>query len=299
MNQDFMENILTLSELIDRGFTFENVQRGVREGSLLKMAHGIYMLSSFNQKLTRFDRPKANLVARAKPLRRPILSHESAALWLGAPLLAPPTAVHISTTSASGRSRPGLKLHRNRAQQCESATLVDGFLTTSPAQTVNDCVDTTSVGGALAIAHYFLHQRSCTREEITEALGKPRYAQQGRAVKVAQRLTALCESPLESLAWNLFHEWAIELPEQQVEFGFAGGRRHRVDFLWRHQRLILEVDGQQKYGGEWGNPQEVIRNERARQRDLEKLGWAVLRADWGDVVRNPRHLRLRLSEFGL
>ena len=299
MNQDFMNNILTLSELIDRGFTFQQIQKGMRDGELLKMAHGIYMLSSFDRQLTRFDQPKARLVVRAKQLRRPILSHESAALWHGAPLLLTPSVLHVSTPGLSGRSRPGLRLHRNRFEQCDSATPIDGFMTTAVAHTVSDCVETTSSGGVLAIANYFLHQRKCTPDEIAEVLLQPRRVHQERAVKVASRLSLLCESPLESLTWNLLHEWGMELPEQQGEFVFAGGKTYRVDFLWRKKKLILEVDGQHKYSGDLGNPGDVIRNERARQRDLEKLGWTVIRADWGDITRNSRQLKLRLEGLGL
>ena len=91
----------------------------------------------------------------------------------------------------------------------------------------------------------------------------------------------------------------MELPEQQGEFLFAGGNTYRVDFLWRKKKLILEVDGQHKYSGDLGNPGDVIRNERARQRDLEKLGWTVIRADWGDITRNSRQLKLRLERLGL
>ncbi|WIM70426.1 hypothetical protein [Corynebacterium suedekumii] len=64
------------------------------------------------------------------------------------------------------------------------------------------------------------------------------------------------------------------------------GITYRVDLLingW----LVVEVDGEMKYRGAFGvTPDEAIRRERRREKEIQNLGYVVLRISAADL-RDP------------
>lgn len=62
-----------------------------------------------------------------------------------------------------------------------------------------------------------------------------------------------------------------------------------------NQRVILEVDGEIKYSGEFGEASAVISAELRRQRELEAQGWTVIRVRWRELMGEPLLLRARLQ----
>lgn len=78
-----------------------------------------------------------------------------------------------------------------------------------------------------------------------------------------------------------------------------GYRKYRPDFVWAEERVILEVDGRIKYSGQYGKPEDVVRKEHFRQRDLERMGWKVIRTDWNEMMNYPEQLRFRLKLAGI
>ena len=54
-------------------------------------------------------------------------------------------------------------------------------------------------------------------------------------------------SPLESLAWVLWHEAGMPAPALQATIRHAGRFIGRVDFLWCEARVVAEADGLGKY----------------------------------------------------
>jgi very-short-patch-repair endonuclease len=94
--------------------------------------------------------------------------------------------------------------------------------------------------------------------------------------------TGLAESPLESLAWVLWHEAGLPRPVPQAVIRDRGRFIARVDFLWAGSPLIVEVDGLAKYA-ESGQ----LQREKQRQNALVRLGYVVLRYTWADIVHRP------------
>lgn len=106
----------------------------------------------------------------------------------------------------------------------------------------------------------------CTLEQVYEVLKAPGRRGRTNAHQVAIRMSALCESPLETAAWDLFAIRNLELPTQQLWVS----EDHRADFTWKSLRLVLEADGELKYSGQYGVARQVIQNERHHQWALEK-----------------------------
>lgn len=69
----------------------------------------------------------------------------------------------------------------------------------------------------------------------------------------------------------------LPLPEVNVKLD-----RIEVDFLWRQQRLVVEVDG-------WGahRTRSAFEEDRARDAHLAVLGYEVVRFTWRQITDDP------------
>lgn len=136
-----------------------------------------------------------------------------------------------------------------------------------------------AIMAADAALHQSLVGRQAIARALAEAAGWPG-VRQARAVLALASHTA--ESPLESLTRLRLHDDGFPAPDLQVWLG-----RDRVDMLFRKQRLILEIDGLEKYEGE--DARDALRQEKRREIRLRRLGYQVERVTWEDVVTNwPR-----------
>ncbi|BCW46474.1 DUF559 domain-containing protein [Arthrobacter sp. StoSoilB5] len=59
---------------------------------------------------------------------------------------------------------------------------------------------------------------------------------------------------------------------------------YRGDFGWEKQGVILEFDGRSKYF-EYAHTEEVVFEERRREKALHAQGWKVVRIEWDDLSR--------------
>lgn len=106
-----------------------------------------------------------------------------------------------------------------------------------------------------------------------------------------KRIETVCESPMEELfavAVVLSAELEFDaqtngwvgnsvLMQAQVEIG-----AYRADFVF-NQRLVVEIDGHDFHD----RTQEQASSDRARDRDLLRAGYSVVRFTGADVYRNP------------
>lgn len=117
------------------------------------------------------------------------------------------------------------------------------------------------------------------------------YAQ--TAARALRLLDPRRESVLESRSAIAMDVHGLPAPEPQAVIRDRNGNFvARVDFLWRHHRVIGEADGAGKY--RTGDPARVIREEKDRQARLEELGFVVVRWDWRHIVGEPPELVVRL-----
>jgi len=59
-------------------------------------------------------------------------------------------------------------------------------------------------------------------------------------------------------------------------------RGHEVDFLWRAERLVVEVDGFAFHAS-----RRSFESDRRRDAELAAAGWRVVRVTWRQVVDEP------------
>lgn len=82
---------------------------------------------------------------------------------------------------------------------------------------------------------------------------------------------ALTESPIESSFWHAIghvyaHEFAGFMPQVWV------GTKYRLDFAHEGDKIAIELDGY-----EYHSSKDQFTKDRQRQRELEQLGWRILR----------------------
>jgi len=183
-----------------------------------------------------------------------VLSHVSAAyLWR---MLDPkPGPIHITVPTPGGRARrKGLVVHR--------ATLLPGqtmhrarIPVTRPERTLSDL------------------RRAVTSHEYRQALRQAEFD----GCDLGELETDHTRSELESLFLKLCRRHRLPEPEVNARLG-----PFLIDFLWRTERLAVELDGYAAHSGS-------VSFEEDRRRDvwLTMNGYRVVRFTYERIAREP------------
>lgn len=297
--EELFAQVKTSAQLFtEQGLSPSTISRLCSRGRLRRIARNTYVDAHIWQGWNHNTRFLALHAGFLLNFPNCVLSHSSAALWWGAPLLQQPEKIWVSHPGKKARSRTGVRVSSGREQVCQQALFYRGARLTSPLQTALDCASSLPLLEALCIMDFFLHQRSFSAQQVEIALQD--YSGQGRqrARQVAELMSGLAESPAETIARYRIASWGFSPPQEQGQVR-VGHRVYRVDFLWEEFKVILEVDGSIKYDGRFGDPAQVVRREKLRQRDLERLGYRVLRVMWDDLTRFPENLRSLLVQAGV
>lgn len=292
-------DLKTSQELRHSGTSEASISRQVASGKLMRLCHNTYVDPVLWRQWDATTQCLAHHVAFLKTSRGYVLSHTSAALWWGAPLLKLPPTVWASHPRPTAKSRKTVRVSRGRPLACEQAVRHRGVRVTTPLQTALDCTRVLPLPDALCIADYMLHHWLMTKDEFAHAVS----GMSGRGVRTARDVVELMSAAAESCAETLarYHivTMGFVLPLEQVTL-WTGEANYRPDFVWEEFKVILEVDGMIKYTGAYGRSgTEVIRQERYRQRQLEKMGYTVVRVQWEDVAVRPENLRELLLRAGV
>ncbi len=229
-----------------------------------------------------------------------VISHASAAVLHGLPLLGtPPTRVHVTRDRRSGaRTSRVLHLHA-AALEPDEVVAVDGLLVTSIPRTLVDLARALPFEQGLVPADAALHTHRVTRAALDEALGRA----VGRPGNGAARqvLAFACPgamNPGETLSRLAIHRAGLPRPALQHPVRTADGiLLGQVDFWWEEFATAGEFDGRIKYGRLLRPGQdagdavfaEKVREDaiRADGREVVRWAWRELSA-FDDVARRIR-----------
>jgi hypothetical protein len=208
------------------------------------------------------------------------LSHRSAAaLWD----LRSSASRRVEVTAARQHKRSGIEVHRARLEPDES-TKVDGIPVTTVARTLLD------LAAVLPLSQL---ERATERAEALQltdvvpldALLERHRGQRGTAAlrKIVKDrvLPALTRSEVEDRFLTFLDVHGLPRPEVNADL-HLDGRWFEVDFLWRDQRLIVELDGHQTHG-----TRAAFERDRERDRILQAHGWRVIRITWRQLHEHP------------
>lgn len=186
------------------------------------------------------------------------------------------------------RSRPGLVVHQGRLDGFDVEEL-DGLRVTSLDFALAEFLCRGNRRTALACADQAFallpeNERAAFRawtEERILTRADPRGIH--RALFLLNLATGLAESPPES--WTLLDLVDAGLPVPVLQFpvcDLAGNEIYRLDFAWPEIRVAVEYDGYEAH-------EHRMLRDAARDEDLRRRGWLVIRADSADL-KNPRRL---------
>ena len=94
--------------------------------------------------------------------------------------------------------------------------------------------------------------------------------------------TTLTRSELEECLLAICREAALPRPEVNAWIPYPDGGGAEADFLWREQRLVVEVDGRDVH-----TTRRAFEHDRRRDQRLMLLGWRVVRFTWRQIVEEP------------
>lgn len=248
--------VVSAAQLRSAGFSPAAVSR--HDGRSLHRIHrGVYALG--HPRLGNEGRWMAAVLACGDGA---VLSHLSAAaLWEVAPRsgragIASP--VDVTVPGRSGRAhRPGIRLHRPESLLSSACTRRNGIPVTTPAQTLDD------------IRHLLSQAQWASALREAEFRRLPIGDQEGGDE---------VRSELEARMLSLCRRHRLPQPEVNVAI-----KRTVVDFLWRDQALIVEVDGWESH-----RTRSAFEEDRARDARLALHGYETVRFTWRQVTADAR-----------
>ena len=271
--------VVARRQLLELGLTHAAVGRRRRAGRLLRLHNGVYAVG--HSVLTIEGRWMAAVLAAGQGA---VLSHATAAsAWELRPLGA--GVIHVTVPGDAGRKRRrGLHIHRSRTLNADDTTTHRGIPITTPTRTIVDLAATLK-GRPLEHALDLADQRGLIDFAELKARPIPRSLQ---AVLAGYTERTFTRSELEERFFKLCDGHDLPRPSSNI---LIEGKE--VDFVWRDQRLIVEVDGYRYH-----RAPSAFEDDRERDVIPSLAGWQVLRFTWAQLRDRPawvaRAIRSRL-----
>jgi hypothetical protein len=259
----------------------------VRSGRVLRLRHGQFTAAA-EISLRELG------IAAMQACAGSVLSHRSALLAHGLPILGPPP-VRPDLTVPPRRIGRLVDAHLHRATLvANDIVLTPSGTATTVARTLVDNARTRSTAAAVVAIDAALHDRLVTMDEIDDVMVR---CWNWPGIRRAQRALPLVdgrsESPLESVSRLVIRWLRLPMPDTQVvvldERGCPVGR---LDFYWDEYGVGGEADGRLKYV-ERGRA--ALTDEKDRQERIEDLALVMTRWGWSHATRWPQVLRTKLE----
>jgi very-short-patch-repair endonuclease len=253
-------------------------------GRLRRLHRGVYGTGPVTP---RYQREAAALFACGDEA---VLSyHTASALWGLTP--APPrnAPVDVTSTRHVRGPRQGVRFHRVCRLDRDEIDHRHGLPVTTPARTLLDigcCIDSVELERALARAE---RSRVVMRDDVEAVLARYPRRRGAMALRVVLRAPGgptLTRSEAEARFLRLIRRGAVASPKGNVMVEGV-----EVDFAWRTERLVVEIDG-------YAHHADRAAFERDRRRDgvLTAAGFRVIRFTWRQLDREPEAVLVRLAQ---
>ena len=286
------------------GLDPRSLRRAVDRGESIRPHRGAFVDAAEWAALSPQSRYRTRVVAAAMSSRtRPVVSHVSAAVLHGAPLVGGvPDLVHVVSTPAGGtRSEHGFRKHATSSPG--AVVEVDGIPVTALTRTLADVALTEPLLTAVAILDWAFGRHPVTAVDVLADLDLRGIVRGRRRAQFAIEFADPGSgSAGESLSRVRIHELGFPAPVLQHPFSDARGAIGVVDFWWPERRTVGEFDGVAKYIREefarGRSVAEIVLAEKKRENRLRALGLTVVRWEWDDAWRGAP-LRAMLAEAGL
>lgn len=257
----------------------------LKSGYLRKLSPAFAIYRPDHEVLNYSDRVRLKLLAHSMGFESSILVLNSAATWHGLWTTGDDT---VEVTTSVGNQPPktrwyGRRFYSMMLRQEHWGTYY-GVVCTSPART---CIDIARLhgfkAGLIALDSYLAQGRNKYQLEKTLA-GLVKL----KGLPVARRCFGLATAASGSA-------WESSVRADLLETGIPMKIELQKKILNYYADicidgwLVIEVDGNVKYDGTYGDPTSAIVNERRREKEITNAGYRVLRFS-PDQLRNPELL---------
>ncbi|WP_408929214.1 DUF559 domain-containing protein [Corynebacterium marquesiae] len=269
-------------------------------GELTQIAPWVAVPTATWRQWVRHKQQFAKVVAAGWSTHRAVLISKSAArLWGMWVISREGEEVELAVPSGSVPPRSltakGYRYRRVKSLQ-DSMVSIAGVRATNPARTCLEIARLHGFPDGLVATDSALRQHDVTTYDLREELAKMRRTRGQAAMrKVIEHAYGGSESPYESYLRALIIE---RFPQVKIEPQKPLLGKYRAD-LCLDGWLVLEVDGDAKYDGTYGEtPAHVVKQQIKRQRALENRGYVVLRFGSSEVKAADEALRIISSHLG-
>ncbi len=265
------------------GISGAEIARAARAGDLVRIRRNALVDGELWRAAKPWERHelRARAVMAGLPKGHSVaLSHHSALALRGVSLHGVDDRVHLVHVGAGrGRSDGVVVGHRPVAE--DLVEVHEGLRIVTPAVACLQVAAQSGAEAALVSADHALHSKRITHQDLKAAFAAFAPGRWSRApFQMSLLADARIESAAESRARWAFQMLGFRQPTPQVRiYADDGEYVARVDFLYEELKLIIEVDGMDKYQSRADLIAEKLREDR-----LRALGYEFVRLTWADLA---------------
>jgi very-short-patch-repair endonuclease len=219
-----------------------------------------------------------------------VLSHRSAALlWKLVPGSPCDTPVDVSVPRGHRAPSEGMRVHRTSCLPADEITLVEGIPVTVPARTLLDLAGQGDLRDLEQAVAQVERAGLATRADLLQLATRHPHRRGMvaiRALLAAGAEPAFTRSEAETRFLMLVRKAQLPAPATNVAL-----RGYEVDFLWRAEGLVVEIDG-----FAFHSSSAAFECDRRRDAVLAAAGLRVLRITWRQISQEPEALLVRLAQ---
>jgi very-short-patch-repair endonuclease len=271
--------LISRRQLLALGVESTMIDRALWRGRLHRIHNGIYSLVP-PKALPPLAAEQAALLACGD---NALLSHRSAAaVWGICPFFIGDVELTI-VANDRGRTRKGIHVHRTAHLEPRDARRHGGLPLTSPARVLIEIAPDLSPRSLERALDEALTRRLTSRTAIHAAIqAYPRSPGIARVRELADpdRPTTVTRSGGEEAFLAMARRANLPAPEVNAPLG-----GYTADFLWRAQKLILEIDGYQYH-----HTRQAFERDHRRDTAHQQQGFTIIRATGRQLSRQPESL---------
>jgi very-short-patch-repair endonuclease len=271
------------AQLLALGLGRGGINYGLRVGRLFETFRWVYGVG--DRALPHLWREMGAVLASGEGA---FVSRQSA---IAACVYGAPADAEVDVTVPYGRSarRAGIRIHRAKRIDPRDVTQLERVPIAKPAFALLE------VAPAVSAEHFerafddALIKRVMTLTDAQDTLrrhpgraGCRRYAE----FALPEHGLEITRSTAEQLMKAIVRKGGLRMPEINI-------RRGRIipDFVWRSEKVIVEVDGYRTHG-----TRRAFESDRARDAKLAAAGWIALRFTWRQLTEEPMLVLARLAQ---
>jgi very-short-patch-repair endonuclease/predicted transcriptional regulator of viral defense system len=282
--------VLALSQLLAPGVSKSWVYRRVREGWLRIVLPGVFAVGH-----TALSWRGELMAAVLWCGPGAAISHMPAAA-LSDLLPTASRAVHVTVARGGRNSRRGVRVHQTRRLDARERAVIDGIPVTSVERTLLDIAGVVRPERLEQAFEQAIRMNrldfSALKQTLDNNRGRKGAARLRSLVAEFDPLAPQANEGIERTFLRLIRKARLPNPEVNVWI-----HNHEVDFLWRKDKLIVELDSR-----EFHLTPTAFESDRRRDTELQLLGYTVLRITHRRLAEEPaaviRDLRCFLSACG-